>query len=192
MIYCQVLYESNWFILIYLKSFFLGLLVLFKYLWAFYQNTMRYCVLFQKQVRVWSWSSRYLQYDEELISGLSLHYNLLAVLELDGLQGVSHRQALPLVKRLWGRRKDNGRTQCRWQTNPEGGGGDFCFKQDIFKLSQVILISWRRRDDAPPRLFLSRKTWRRANAPKMDTFLRNSSYIFLFLKVLPCRGKTLH
>lgn len=72
------------------------------------------------------------------------------------------------------------------------GGGDFCLKQDIFKLSQVILISWRRRDDAPPRLFLSRETWKRANAPKMDTFLRNSSYIFLFLKVLPCRGKTLH
>lgn len=129
MIYCRVLYKSNWFILIYLKWFFFGLLVLFKYLWAFYQNTMRYCVLFQKQVRVWS--SQYLQYDEELIAGLSLHYNLLAVLELDGLQGVSHRQALPLVKRLWGRRKDNGRTQCRWQTNPEGGG--------IFLLSGIFL-----------------------------------------------------
>lgn len=44
--------------------------------------------------------SIYLQDDEEFISRLSLHYNLLSVLKLDGLQGISNCQTLPFVKRL--------------------------------------------------------------------------------------------
>lgn len=42
----------------------------------------------------------YLQDYEELIAGLSLHYNFLAILKLHRLQGVSHRQTLPLIQRL--------------------------------------------------------------------------------------------
>lgn len=42
----------------------------------------------------------YLQDDEELVAGLSLHYDFLAVLKLYRLQGVGHRQTLPLIQRL--------------------------------------------------------------------------------------------
>lgn len=84
--------------------------------------------------------SRYLQYDEEFVSRFSLHYNLLAVLELDGLQGVSHRQALPLVKRLWGRRERKRQESVQVTDGHTKGGEQFGPKQDIFTLSQVILI----------------------------------------------------
>lgn len=43
---------------------------------------------------------KYLQDDEEFISRLSLHYNLLSIFKLDGLQGISDCQTLPFVKRL--------------------------------------------------------------------------------------------
>ena len=49
-------------------------------------------------VRVFAYVGANLQYDEELITGLSLDHNLLSVLELNRLQGVGHRQTLPLVK----------------------------------------------------------------------------------------------
>lgn len=154
---------------------------------AFYQKTMRYCILEaservkQSVPPIW-WRT---------------HLRALPALQSSGRPrtGRAPRRQPPsgaptcqeTLREAKRQRQDSVQV-----TDKPGGGGDFCLKRDIFKLSQVILISWRRRDDAPPRLFLSRKTWKRANAPKMDTFLRNSSYIFLFLKVLPCRGKTLH
>lgn len=144
-------------------------------------------VSFSNQKHVYEWKNQYLQDDEEFISGLSLHYNLLSVLELDGLQGISHRQTLPFVKRLWGDRY--GRTELRWWTSQR----IICFwKVEAFIVSCWIFLNalsgyfnliTKPKEDAS--LSLSRKTWKHMNTPKMDTFLRNSSYIFLFLKVLP-------
>lgn len=42
----------------------------------------------------------YLQDDEELVSRLSLHHDLLSILKLDRFQGVGDCQTLPLVERL--------------------------------------------------------------------------------------------
>lgn len=41
-----------------------------------------------------------LQNDEELVSWLSLDHNLLAVLKLNRLQGVSYCEPLPLIQRF--------------------------------------------------------------------------------------------
>lgn len=90
-------------------------------------------VSFSNQKHVCVWKSQYLQDDEEFISGLSLHYNLLSVLELDGLQGVSHRQTLPFVKRLWG-----GQTETAGLSSGDGQpGGLFSFERRKLLLSQV-------------------------------------------------------
>ena len=44
----------------------------------------------------------HLRDDEEVVPRLPLNHNLLSVLKLDRLQGVGHRQALPLLQGLWG------------------------------------------------------------------------------------------
>ena len=39
--------------------------------------------------------------DEEVVAGLALRHHHLVVVERDGLEGVGHRQALPLVEALY-------------------------------------------------------------------------------------------
>lgn len=43
-----------------------------------------------------SWT--HLRDDEEVVPGLPLDHNLLSVFKLHGLQGVGHRQTLPLLQ----------------------------------------------------------------------------------------------
>ena len=47
-------------------------------------------------------SESHLGDDEEVVSGVSLPHDLLAVLKLHGLQGVGHGEPLPLVQVLCG------------------------------------------------------------------------------------------
>lgn len=45
-------------------------------------------------------SNTHLRDDEEVIPGLPLNHDLLSILELHGLQGVRHSQALPFLQGL--------------------------------------------------------------------------------------------
>lgn len=104
----------------------------------------------------------YLQDYEKLIARLSLHHNFLAILKLHRLQSVSHRQTLPLIQRLCS-------GTIRKSTQPHISA--MCFHTKKKKKRK------------------NTKTWKAIFLPKMDTLLRNSSYILRFLKVLLWKKK---
>jgi len=113
----------------------------------------------------------YLKDNEKLISRLTLHNNLLAIFKLDCLESISNRQPFPFIQRL---------------CSQDVSMSSLSTSQDLLTalLRCITTVFYTVYYEHKPANIHNLKR-NALNSPKMETLLRNSSYIFLFLRVLP-------